>query len=93
MAPAINGSGGGKAALPESRMTRCLRLVVSTLQQAVPPPGQRSTVTPPSLDAFAALLTAALDGLMTLADLHPPNVRDDLYAVAFTFYARAFRHV
>ena len=89
-ARSANGS-DSHSAPGEAQMTRCLRLIVSTLQQAIPPPGTRSKLTPAGLDGFVGLLETVILGLLALADLHPPNMREDLCAVAYTFYARLLK--
>lgn len=69
-------------------MMTCVRLVCSIIQRSLP--SRTTRIEGSSVDARIALLRAAFIGLLDLADLHAPPLRSELYAVAFTFYARAY---
>lgn len=69
---------------PRGKLSTPTRQVL--LLNAVPP-----TATSVTVAAHSELVKAAFSSFADLADIYPQPMREELYAIAFHFYSRAYR--
>ncbi|KAM0751074.1 ARM repeat-containing protein [Meredithblackwellia eburnea MCA 4105] len=83
--------GDGSSMKDDSKMVQCLRVATCVLRETVPSSSSSAKPHSGTLAAHVGLVKSVFGSFLDIADLYPLPTREELYAIAFHFYAQLLK--